>query len=73
MSLSAKLRELVRQDRPQPGRVVSMSGDRVQVAIAAGQVEVARESGLQIGDRVMVQNGRAIKKRMGGDAPVFFV
>lgn len=49
MSLSAKLRELVRQDRPQPGRV----------ATAAGQVEVGLEDDIQVGDAVTVQDGRA--------------
>ena len=73
MSLSADLRELVRHERPQPGRVVSVSGDRVRVATAIGQVEVVREGDLKTGDQVTVQNGRAVKKRLGGDAPVFFV
>ena len=73
MSLSAKLRELVRQDRPQPGRVVSVFGNRVRVSTAVGQVEVAREGDLQVGDAVTVQDGQAVKKRLDGDAPVFFV
>ena len=73
MSLSTDLRELVRHDRPQPGRVVSVFGNRVRVSTAAGQVEVAREGDLQVGDAVTVQDGQAVKKRLDGDAPVFFV
>ena len=51
--------------------VVAALGDRVRVATAAGQVEVVREGELQTGDQVTVQNGRAVKKRLDGDAPVF--
>ena len=73
MSLSAKLRELVRQDRPQPGQVVAITGGVVRVATAAGQIEVALEDDLQVGDAVTIQDGRAVKKRLDDEAPVFFV
>ena len=73
MSLSIDLRELVRHDRPQPGRVVSVFGNQVRVSTAAGQVEVALEGDIQVGDAVTVQDGRAVKKRFGGGAPVFFI
>ena len=73
MSLSTDLRELVRHDRPQPGRVVSVFGNRVRVSTAVGQVEVAREGNIQVGDAVTVQDGQAVKKRLDGGAPVFFV
>ena len=73
MSLSAKLRELVRQDRPQPGRVIAIADNVVRVATAVGQVEVALEGDLQVGDAVTVQGDRAVKKRLDDEAPVFFV
>ena len=73
MSLSTDLRELMHHDRPQPGRVVSVFGNRVRVATATGQVEVALEGDIQVGDAVTVQNRQAVKKCLDGDAPVFFV
>ena len=73
MSLSTDLRELVRNEQPQPGRVVEVSGGVVRVATATGQVEVALEGDTQVGDAVTVQSGRAVKKRLDGGTPVFFV
>ena len=73
MSLSSDLRELVRHDRPQPGRVISVFGNRVRVATPSGVVEVSGDATLKIGDAVTVQDGQAVKKRLDGDAPVFFV
>ena len=65
MSLANELRDLMRVDRPQPGRVVWVSGDLVRVATTAGQVEVAHEGNLRVGDQVVVQNGRAVKRQRG--------
>ena len=73
MSLSTDLRELVRHDRPQPGRVVAIAGGVVRVATAQGVVEVSGDGNLQNGDAVTIQDGRAVKKRLDGDGPVFFV
>lgn len=73
MSLVKELRDLMRSERSVTGRVIAVSGGMVRVATPSGVMEVAGESGLQTGDAVIVQNGRAVKKRLDGDVPIFFV
>lgn len=73
MSKLHDLRNLLQEDQPVSGRVVAVSADLVRVSTPAGIEEVAGDGNLKTGDMVTVQNGRAIKKRLDGDAPVFFV
>lgn len=73
MSLVNELRDLIRSERIVSGKVVAVSDGKVQVATPSGVMEVAGDGHLQSGDSVTVQNGRAIKKRLDNDIPVFFV
>jgi hypothetical protein len=73
MSLVKELQRLIQMDGAVSGRVISVSGTKVVVATASGQVEVMANGNLNPGDLVVVDAGRAIKKQRGGNAPVFFV
>ena len=73
MSKLTELRNLIQGDQSVSGRVVAVSGDRVRVATSFGVLEVAGGANLKPGYAVTVQSGRALKKRLDGDAPVFFV
>ena len=73
MSKLTELRNLIQGDQAVAGRVVAVSGDRVQVATSSGVVEVTADANLKTGDAVTVQNGRAVKKRLDGDTTAFFV
>ena len=73
MSLVNELRDLIRSERIVPGRVVAVSDGVVRVATPFGVMEVNGNNHLQAGDAVIVQNGRAIKKRLDNNIPVFFV
>ncbi|MBF0311315.1 MAG: hypothetical protein HQL56_17505 [Magnetococcales bacterium] len=55
------------------GRVVALNGGMVRVVTAQGVVEVVAETGLAVGDRVTVRDGRAVKSQGSADAPVVFV
>ena len=72
MSLVNELRDLMQSERTVAGRVVAVSSGVVRVATASGVLEVLGDN-LKIGDAVTVQNGQAVKKRMDGKGPVFFV
>ncbi|MBF0143557.1 MAG: hypothetical protein HQL59_08910 [Magnetococcales bacterium] len=67
------LQHLLAGRQSMTGRVVALNGGMVRVATAQGVVEVTAETGLAVGDRVMVRDGRAIKNHGSTDAPVFFV
>ena len=73
MSLVNELRDLIRSERAISGRVVTTFNGMVRVATSTGIVEVSGGEGLQTGDVVIVQNGRAAKKCLNDDIPVFFV
>ncbi len=66
-------RLLARRQTP-TGRVVAVvTGGMVRVATPQGVVEVVAETGLAVGDRVVVRDGRAAKSQGTTNAPVFFV
>ncbi len=73
MSRFLKLRDLLQGDQPVSGRVIAVSNGVVRVATPYGVVEVAGDSGLRTGDAVTVQDGLAVKKRLDGEGPVYFV
>ena len=73
MSRLLELRDLLQEDQPVSGRVVTVSSGVVRVATPSGVVEVAGDGGLKNGDVVTVQNGRAVKKRLDDPQTVFFV
>lgn len=55
------------------GRVISTGDGMARVATPGGVVEVAADTGIQVGDPVMVRHGRAVKNQGVSDAPVFLV
>lgn len=55
------------------GRVISIGDGMARVATPGGMVKVAADPGIQVGDPVMVRNGRAVKSQGVADAPVFLV
>ena len=73
MSLVNELRDLIRFKQAVSGRVVAVSNSMLQVATPNGIVDVMGDDNLQTGDAVTVQNGRAVKKSLNDDTPVFFV
>ena len=54
------LQRLIASQRPVAGRVVAITGGMVRVATAQGMVEVSG-SGLVVGDRVVVRDGKATR------------
>jgi hypothetical protein len=73
MSLIKELQQLIQTDSPISARVISVSDGLACVSTPSGIVEVPTDENLQTGDVVTIQNGRAVKKQRGGDAPVYFV
>ncbi|MEO5365477.1 MAG: hypothetical protein H7831_03845 [Magnetococcus sp. WYHC-3] len=67
------LQRLITGRRAVTGRVVALNGGMVRVATAQGVEEVAAETGLAVGDRVTVRDGRAVKSQGSADAPMFWV
>ncbi|MBF0339595.1 MAG: hypothetical protein HQL95_01360 [Magnetococcales bacterium] len=67
------LRELLAGRSAVAGRVVSMANGTVRVATAQGVVEVALDGSGNVGDRVAVRDGRAIRVQEAVEVPVFFV
>ena len=55
------------------GKIISTANGVARVATSAGMVEVATDGVAKVGDRVTVQNGRAIRVQDAMDVPVFFV
>jgi len=54
------LQRLIANQRPVPRRVVTVTGDLVRVSTAQGVWEVSG-SGLMLGERVTIRNGKATK------------
>jgi hypothetical protein len=73
MSLVEEIQRLVKTETPLAGRVISVSGSKVVVATASGQMEVSTNGDLQPGNQVIIEAGMATKKQRGGDVPVYFV
>ena len=72
MSLVKELQRLTQIDGAVAGRVVSVSGTRVVVSTASGQVEVSANGDLHIGDLVTADAGQATKKQRDS-ALVYFM
>ena len=53
------------------GQVVSMANSMARVATASGVVELPFDGG--VGERVTVQDGKAVRVQSAVDVPVFFV
>jgi hypothetical protein len=73
MSLVKELQRLVQAGTTVSGRVISVSGSKVVVATASGQMEVSANGDLLPGDQVIIEAGMATKKQRGGETPVYFV
>jgi hypothetical protein len=73
MSLVKELQQLVQTGIPVSGRVISVSGSKVVVATASGQIEVSANGNLQPGDQVTIEAGMATKKQRGGDVLTYSV
>jgi hypothetical protein len=73
MSLVKELQQLVQTEIPVSGRVISVSGSKVIVATASGQMEVSANGNLQPGDQVTIEAGMATKNQRGGETLVYFV
>ena len=67
------LQRLIASRRAISGRVVAITGNMVRVATAHGVMEAPGDGGLQIGDRVMVRNGKAVLVQKQQDASVHYV
>ncbi len=66
------LREMLAGRIAVAGRIVSVVGGMARVATAQGVVEVVG-SGLRVGDRVAVRDGKAVRVQDAAEVPVFFV
>ena len=53
------------------GQVLSIANSMARVATASGVVELPFDGG--VGERVTVQDGRAVRVQASTDIPVFFV
>jgi hypothetical protein len=73
MSLVKELQRLVQSSTHVSGRVVSVSGTKVLVATASGQMEVSANGDLFVGDLVTVNSSRATKKQRSGHVSIFTV
>ncbi len=67
------LQRLVTSRRAISGRVVAISGGMVRVATAQGVVEVSGNGALQVGDRVTIRNGKAVRVQGQQNASIHFV
>ncbi|MEO5334923.1 MAG: hypothetical protein H7839_23160 [Magnetococcus sp. YQC-5] len=68
-----ELREMLSGRTAVAGRIVSMTNGVAWVATAHGVVEVELDGGGNVGDRVSVRDGRAVRVQETVDVPVFFV
>ncbi|ABK45290.1 hypothetical protein Mmc1_2797 [Magnetococcus marinus MC-1] len=66
------LQQLIASQRPVSGRVVAVTGGMVRVATAQGVMEVSG-SGLAVGERVVVRDGKAARIQGQQTVPVHFV
>ena len=73
MSLIKDLQKLVQSGVPVSGRVISVSNTGVVVSTASGQLEVFTDGELRPGDLVIVESGRAVKKRNITVGKTFYV
>lgn len=67
------LREMLAGRVAVAGRVISMANGSARVATAQGVVEVVLDGGGNVGDRVSVWDGRAVRVQDGVDVSIFFV
>ncbi|MBF0182528.1 MAG: hypothetical protein HQM03_21130 [Magnetococcales bacterium] len=67
------LREMLAGRVAVAGRIVSMANSTARVATAQGVVEVVLDGGGNVGDRVIVRDGRAVRVQKTVEVPVFFV
>ncbi|MBF0342507.1 MAG: hypothetical protein HQL95_16310 [Magnetococcales bacterium] len=67
------LREMLAGRVAVAGRIVSMTNGVARVATTQGVVEVALDGGGNVGDRVIVRDGRAVRVQDTVDVPVFWV
>lgn len=68
-----ELREMLTGRSAVAGRVVSVATGSARVATAQGVVEVVLDGGGNVGDRVSVRDGRAVRVQDGVDVSIFFV
>ncbi|MBF0191613.1 MAG: hypothetical protein HQL99_10825 [Magnetococcales bacterium] len=67
------LREMLSGRASVAGRVVSVANGVTRVATAQGVVEVVLNGDGNVGDRVAVRDGRAVRVQDSVDMPIFFV
>ncbi|MBF0628352.1 MAG: hypothetical protein HQL91_09025 [Magnetococcales bacterium] len=67
------LREMLSGRVVVAGRIVSIANGSARVATAQGVVEVALDGTGNVGDRVSVRDGRAIRVQEAVEVPVFWV
>ncbi|MBF0629191.1 MAG: hypothetical protein HQL91_13315 [Magnetococcales bacterium] len=67
------LREMLAGRSAVAGRVISVANGVARVATAQGVVEVSLDGGGNVGDRVAVRDGRALRVQEAVEVPVFFV
>ena len=67
------LQRLVANRPPVSGRVVAVTGGMVRVATTKGMVEIAGDGVLQVGDRVIVWNGKAVRVQGQQSTPIHYV
>ncbi|MBF0153994.1 MAG: hypothetical protein HQL64_09675 [Magnetococcales bacterium] len=67
------LREMLSGRASVAGRVVSVDNGVARVATAQGVVEVSLDGTGNVGDRVSVRDGRAVRVQEAVEVPVFWV
>ncbi|MBF0615046.1 MAG: hypothetical protein HQL92_07810 [Magnetococcales bacterium] len=67
------LREMLAGRVAVAGRVVSVANGVARVATAQGVVEVVLDGGGNVGDRVSVRDGRAVRVQEAVDVTVYLV
>ncbi|MBF0117153.1 MAG: hypothetical protein HQM04_19190 [Magnetococcales bacterium] len=67
------LREMLAGRAPVAGRIVSITNGVARVATAQGVLDVVLDGGGNVGDRVSVRDGRAVRVQEAVDVPVFYV
>ncbi|MBF0629327.1 MAG: hypothetical protein HQL91_14020 [Magnetococcales bacterium] len=67
------LREMLAGRVAMAGRVVSVANGVARVATAQGVVEVVLDGTGNVGDRVSVRDGRAVRVQEAVEVPVFWV
>jgi hypothetical protein len=68
-----ELQQILARKASVAGRVLSVANDVARVATAGGVVEVSHDGVFDVGDRVAVKSGRAVRVQSAEDAQVFFV